>query len=69
MNWAWLARITPFAEPAPVERADEAAQAKAEATHRHEAAREVVAVRQHVINTNHIARDIGIAYALTRKGK
>lgn len=64
MTWTWLKRLPWFSEPEPVERVEEAAQAKAEAEHRHVAAKEVVAVRNHVIVVNHIAYDIGRAYAL-----
>jgi hypothetical protein len=70
MNWwTWLTRLSPFSEPAPVERAEEAAHAKEEAEHRHEAAKEVLAVREHVIVINHIAYDIGRAYAIRGRVK
>lgn len=67
MKWTILKRLSPFGESEPVERVEEAAQAKREAEHRHEAAKEVVAIREHVIVINHIATDIGRAYALTAK--
>jgi hypothetical protein len=56
-----------LSDPDPVERVEEAAQAKAEATHRRIASQEAMAVRHHVLVVNHIAHDIGVAYALTRK--
>lgn len=60
-------RLLRMQEPQPVERADEAANAKQEAVHRTEATEEVLRIRQHFVVVNHIASDIGRAYALTTR--
>ena len=65
-----LMRLFRLNEPDPVERTEEAAHAKEEAQHRLEATKEVLRIREHVKVVNHIAADIGRAYALTAgKGK
>lgn len=61
----WLMRMLRLSDPDPVERVDEAAQARAEAAHRRKATEEVLRVREHIIIINHIAYDIGRAYSLT----
>ena len=65
----WVQRLLRLDEPEPVERVREAAHAKEEATHRKIASQEAIRVRDHVIVVNHIAHDIGVAYAITRRGK
>lgn len=66
---SFLSRLFRMQESLPVERVEEAAHAKQEAAHRAEATEEVLRVREHFIVVNHIAADIGRAYALTaRKG-
>lgn len=69
MNLTWLKRLMRLDDPDPVERVEEAARAKQEAQHLRVAAEEVIRVREHVIVVNHIAADIGRAYALTVRGK
>lgn len=73
MMWPWQRRtrieqIVP-PPPAPAERVEEAAAAKAEAMHRRDKTLEVLRVREEIRVRNHIGEDIGRAYLIINRGR